>query len=54
MPTHFSGNAGLRRDRRHWPQPTLHDGAVTATTPARTKPLPPGGAPASAWQRGWR
>jgi len=24
------------------PQFLLHDGAVTATTPARTKPLPPG------------
>jgi len=29
------GDAGLRRDHRHRPQSTLHDGAVTATTPAR-------------------
>ena len=52
MPTHFSGNAHLRRDRRHRPQFTPHDGAVTATPPARTEPLPPRGDSASAWQRG--
>ncbi len=38
----FRVDADFRRDRRHRPQSTLHDGAVTATTPARTKPLPPG------------
>jgi hypothetical protein len=48
------GDAHLRRDRRHRPQSTLHDGAVTVTTPARTKQLPPRGDLASAWQRGWR
>jgi hypothetical protein len=42
----------FRRDGRHRPQFTLHDGAVTAINPARTKPLPPGDDPASAWQRG--
>ncbi len=36
------------------PQSTLHDGAVTATIPAKTKPLPPRGDAASAWQREWR
>ncbi|MGC9397234.1 MAG: hypothetical protein ACP5J4_20505, partial [Anaerolineae bacterium] len=49
------GDADLLCDGRHRPtQFTPHDGAVTATTPARTKPLPPRGDPASAWQRGWR
>jgi hypothetical protein len=33
---------------------TLHDGAVTATTPARTNSLPPHGGSVSAWQRGRR
>jgi hypothetical protein len=36
------------------PQFTLHDGAVTATSPARPKSLPPGGGLANAWERGWQ
>jgi hypothetical protein len=54
MPTHFFGDANLRRDRRPRPQSTLLDGAVTADKPARTKPVPLGDDPASAWQREWR